>query len=189
MQQIIPSEFTEGWWSAAERRPSPNHDLRPPHTVDMLVVHAISLPPGEYGSAAISALFCNTLDYGAHPYYSGLQGLKVSAHFLIERDGRLTQYVSVLHRAWHAGVSRFSGQNACNNRSIGVELEGCDDDPFTPAQYLSLGRLTAALFGQFPALSLARIVGHADIAPDRKTDPGPLFDWIGFRAAVAAARR
>jgi N-acetyl-anhydromuramoyl-L-alanine amidase len=182
--------FADGWWSAAERRPSPNHDERPPGTaIDMLVVHAISLPPGEFGGSNIHALFCNTLDCASDPRYGELRGLKVSAHFLINRDGWLTQYVSVHRRAWHAGRSRFGGREACNDRSIGIELEGTDAHCFTEAQYDALTQISAALFAEFPDMSLSRVVGHSDIAPTRKTDPGPQFDWIRFRASLAMRLR
>lgn len=182
--------FAGGWWSGAEMRPSANFDDRPPHVeIDMLVVHAISLPPGEFGSGDIHGLFCNTLDCAKHPYYAGLVGLKVSAHFLIDRGGQVTQYVPVQQQAWHAGISSFGGRQKCNERSLGIELEGSDECPFTALQINQLIRVSAALFVEFPQLSLAHVVGHADISPNRKTDPGPYFDWIAFRAALAAARR
>ncbi len=184
------SEFIDGWWSQSARRPSPNYNTRPARTViDMLVVHAISLPPGEYGSGDVEALFCNTLECDKHPYYAHLQALKVSAHFFIDRAGRTTQYVSVSDRAWHAGASRFGGRENCNDRSVGVELEGCDTDLFTPAQYRALNDVSRMLMDEFPAISLARVVGHSDIAPVRKTDPGRGFDWIRYRAALAVRIR
>jgi len=154
----------------------------------MIVVHAISLPPGEFGGDCVDALFMNSLDPSHHPAFAGLDELRVSAHFLIDRAGALTQYVPVEARAWHAGISSFGGVTACNHRSIGIELEGTDDVPFTEAQYHSLEALCAALMLEYPDITLARIVGHVDIAPGRKTDPGPCFDWIRLRAGVRARR-
>jgi N-acetyl-anhydromuramoyl-L-alanine amidase len=185
----IESELIDGWWSKATQRRSPNCDERPADsTVDMLVIHAISLPPSEFGSGDIHKLFCNTLDCSQHPYYQGLIGLAVSAHFLIDRDGCVAQYVSVFQQAWHAGASRFGGRERCNARSIGIELEGDDASPFTVEQSSRLIQLARVLVVAFPAISLARMVGHVDIAPTRKTDPGPCFDWIAFRAALVPAR-
>lgn len=153
----------------------------------MIVVHAISLPPGQFGTGHVDRLFTNLLDHTAHPAYAALEGLKVSAHFLIDRLGVFTQYVSLEQRAWHAGESSFAGLKACNHRSIGIELEGSDEVPFTAAQYACLAMLCADLRQLHPAITLARIVGHSDIAPGRKTDPGPYFDWVALRAAVATA--
>jgi len=181
------NEFPNGWWSSAVHRPSPHRDAWPPGAiVDMLVIHAISLPPQEFGGAYVDALFMGTLDPAAHPALGDLGGLRVSAHFLIDRGGAVTQYVPLSARAWHAGVSSFGGVPACNDRALGIELEGADTCPFTDAQYARLVELGAALFAALPALRLSRVVGHADIAPGRKTDPGPCFDWIRFRAALAA---
>jgi AmpD protein len=185
----MTGEFEAGWWREATRRSSPHCDARPAGcTPDLLVIHAISLPPGEFGGPYVHALFGDTLNCDAHPYFAGLRGLRVSAHFFVDREGAVSQYVPVTARAWHAGVSAFGGVSACNDRSIGIELEGCDDLPFTPAQYVSASRLGVQLMRSFPGISYARVVGHADIAPGRKTDPGPLFDWIGFRAALVAQR-
>jgi AmpD protein len=165
--------------------PSPNCDPRPEGAVvDMLVVHCISLPPGEFGGGYIEALFTNSLDHGAHPYFDGLRGLEVSAHFLIDRDGGLTQFVDCHARAWHAGASSFCGLPRCNDRSIGVELEGVEDRPYAPAQYARLARLTADLRARFRALRQGPIVAHGDIAPGRKTDPGEGFDWSRLRTAL-----
>ncbi len=164
-----------GWLSAARRVPSPNCDERPADEfVRLVVIHAISLPPGEFGGPGIVQLFTNCLDSGGHPYFSEIQALRVSAHFLVRRDGELIQFVSCLRRAWHAGVSNWMGQENCNNFSIGIELEGCDESPFEEPQYLALNRLLAEVRQRFP---IEAVVGHSDIAPGRKTDPGPHFDW------------
>ena len=166
--------------------PSPNCDERPADTVvNMLVLHCISLPPGEFGGSAIDALFGNTLDTGAHPYYAQLDGLQVSAHFLVARDGRLTQYVDCDERAWHAGVSRFCGQSSCNDFSVGIELEGTEDRAYADAQYATLVPLVLALRRRYPALRQGPTVGHSDIAPGRKTDPGPSFDWQRLHRELA----
>jgi AmpD protein len=158
--------------------PSPNCDDRPPGVVpDLIVVHAISLPPGQFGGPWIDALFTNTLDAGAHPYFAGIAGLCVSAHVLIRRDGSLTQYVPLTRRAWHAGVSSHFGRERCNDFSVGVEVEGADDVPYEPEQYRTLGVLIHALRLWTPSLGRAPIVGHSDIAPQRKSDPGRSFDW------------
>lgn len=171
-----------GWLRGVRQVVSPNCDARPPGTaVELLVIHNISLPPGEFGGAAIARLFTNTLDATAHPYYEQLKGLKVSAHFLIRRDGAIIQFVPCDKRAWHAGVSLWQGRSACNDFSIGIELEGSDDVPFSERQYLALARLTRLLRRRHP---IRAIVGHADIAPGRKTDPGPLFDWPHYLAAA-----
>ena len=158
---------------------SPNCDARPDGVpVSMLVMHNISLPPGEFGGAGIVELFTNKLDAAAHPYYRQIAGLKVSAHFLIRRDGRLIQFVSTEQRAWHAGESSWRGRSRCNDFSVGIELEGADDCAFEDAQYAALADLALALGERY---ALTDIVGHADIAPERKTDPGPCFDWDRFR--------
>jgi AmpD protein len=150
--------------------------------VDALVIHAISLPAGEYGGVDVESLFRGTLDCTRRADYESLTGLRVSAHFFIRRDGRIVQFVPVHRRAWHAGVSRLGGRERCNDFSVGVELEGCDDDAFTDAQYAALAALTRALRAAFPAIRAETIVGHSEIAPDRKTDPGPHFDWARYRA-------
>ena len=153
---------------------SPNFDERPSQEISLIVVHNISLPPGEYGSSGIIELFTNQLDPQAHPYYAGIHQHKVSAHFLIRRDGQLVQFVSCLKRAWHAGVSQWQQRERCNDFSVGIELEGSDFEEFTEAQYASLQILLAALQLSYP---IQAIVGHSEIAPGRKTDPGPFFDW------------
>jgi N-acetyl-anhydromuramoyl-L-alanine amidase len=168
-----------GWCDHAERKPSSNFDARPPGMdIALLVIHNISLPPGQFGGDHIAALFTNSLDHDAHPYFDGLRSLRVSAHFLIRRDGALLQFVSILDRAWHAGLSSFQGRERCNDYSVGIELEGDDDTPFTSAQYASLAALTAALRRACP---LADVIGHEHVAPGRKTDPGPFFDWMAYR--------
>lgn len=168
----------DGWIDGARICPSPNHNERPATTVvSLLVIHNISLPPGEFGGNAVEELFLNRLEPRAHPSFRKLQGLKVSAHFFIRRDGELIQFVSLRDRAWHAGRSSFEGHAECNDYSIGVELEGTDHEPFTDRQYARLQCLTRVLMAAYPALTADRIVGHEHIAPDRKTDPGPAFDW------------
>jgi len=163
--------------------PSPNRDARPvAASISLVVVHGISLPPGDFGGDGIERLFTNRLDPEAHPYYATVAPLKVSTHFLIRRDGALFQFVSCADRAWHAGVSVWNGRRRCNDFSIGIELEGTDDIPYTNAQYTMLSRLAKALRRRYP---IEAIVGHNDIAPGRKTDPGPAFDWSRLRGVVA----
>jgi AmpD protein len=167
----------DGWWPSAERYDSPHRDARPcPGLADitLLVIHNISLPAGRFGGPHVSDLFTGRIDYNADPSFADLRGLKVSSHFFIRRDGRVIQYVSADDRAWHAGGSSFRGRDKCNDYSIGVELEGTDHMPFEPAQYAALTALTAALQTRYP---LTEVRGHEHIAPGRKTDPGPLFDW------------
>ncbi len=165
----------QGWLSGTRRVASPNHDGRPPHTaVNLLVIHSISLPPNEYGGDAIERFFTNTLDHLRHPYFEQLRGVRVSSHFLIRRDGRIVQFVPCNKRAWHAGVSSWQGRARCNDFSIGIELEGSDFEPYTDPQYGALRRLIRRLKRIYP---IDDIVGHSDIAPDRKTDPGPYFNW------------
>lgn len=169
--------------------PSPNFDARPPGVVtELIVVHGISLPPGEFGGPWIQYLFCNALDPGAHPYFATIAALRVSAHLLIRRDGRILQFVRFDDRAWHAGQSSWRGRERCNDFSIGIELEGVDDLPYEPAQYGALGAACGALLRAYPTLDADAIAGHSDIAPGRKTDPGPGFDWALFRATLAQAR-
>ena len=169
----------------ARQVPSPNCDERPPGgPIELIVIHAISLPPGKFGGPAIEAFFTNRLDYSAHSYYAGLVDLRVSAHFLIRRSGELVQFVPCGRRAWHAGASSWKGRAGCNDFSLGVELEGTDYGPFENAQYTRLAELTRTLAARYP---IAGIVGHSDIAAGRKTDPGPYFDWARFRALLAVA--
>jgi len=170
-----------GWLSAARRCPSPNFDARPDGVaVDMVVIHNISLPPDVFGGQGVEQLFTNCLDPDEHPYYAQIAGLRVSAHFFIRRDGGLVQFVSTEDRAWHAGVSSWRGRERCNDFSVGVELEGCDTRPFEPAQYARLVEVLRAVCARYPVRD---IVGHSDIAPGRKTDPGPFFDWQALRDA------
>jgi AmpD protein len=178
----------DGWVRGARAMPSPNFEARPDGAApSLIVIHNISLPPGEFGGAAIADLFLNRLDCDAHPYYDAhLRGLRVSSHFVIRRDGELEQFVSCDERAWHAGVSNFFGRERCNDFSIGVELEGADDQPFEAAQYATLAALVAALNARYPIEALA---GHSDIAPGRKTDPGPHFDWSRLQRDTALADR
>jgi AmpD protein len=181
-----PAISAQGWLAAARPLPSPNQDERTdPADISLLVIHNISLPPDRFGGPWIDALFTNRLDPKAHPYFETIHQLRVSAHLCIFRDGRATQYVPFVRRAWHAGVSSFQGRERCNDFSIGIELEGCDSKPFTAKQYARLVRVTRALLAAYPGLAPERIVGHSDIAPGRKTDPGPCFDWTRYRAALA----
>ena len=176
-----------GYAASARQIRSPNRDVRPAGTaVTLIVVHGISLPPGEFGGEGIVQLFTNRLDPAGHPYYASIAGIRVSAHFLIRRDGELVQFVGCNDRAWHAGVSEWKGKTHCNDFSIGVELEGADDVPYTAAQYTTLARLVRALRRAYP---IADAAGHSDIAPSRKTDPGPAFDWARLRRLLAPRSR
>ncbi len=173
-----------GWWPQARWLPSPHWDARPPGVaVDLLVIHNISLPPGQFDGDHIGALFLGRLDLTQHAYFATLAGLRVSAHFLIRRDGAVVQFVGTDRRAWHAGQSHWAGRDRCNDFSIGIELEGTDHMPYEEAQYLALVSLVTALRRRY-GLPVERIVGHEDIAPQRKTDPGPAFDWSRFRHAL-----
>lgn len=179
----------DGWLRQAHRCPSPNFDARPLGSeVELLVVHAISLPPGRYGGGHVQDFFCNRLDEKLDPYFETIRDLTVSAHCLIERDGRLTQFVSFDDRAWHAGVSCWQDRERCNDFSIGIELEGCDEDGFELVQYRQLAQLAIALGKRYPALQAGlpetSLCGHSDIAPGRKTDPGPGFDWEHLRTLL-----
>lgn len=161
----------------ARQLPSPNYNQRPAGEVSLLVIHNISLPPGQFGTGMVDALFTNSLPTGVHPFLDSILELRVSAHFFIERNGQLTQFVSCHDRAWHAGQSSFAGRDNCNDFSIGIELEGTDDLPYTDAQYRSLKALKNELQRHYPLITNQRICGHCHIAPGRKTDPGPIFDW------------
>jgi AmpD protein len=175
----------DGWFSGARRAPSPNCDTPPAGAqATLLVLHSISLPPGEFGGDAIERLFTNRLDAGAHPYFARIAALRVSAHFLVQRNGALVQFVPAHRRAWHAGASRWRGRERCNDFSIGVELEGTDDAPFAHAQYDTLALLVSGLRS---ALPLREFAAHSDIAPGRKTDPGERFDWSRWLARLARA--
>ena len=180
---IIDTET--GWVRRVRRVASPNHDPRPAGTeLSLIVVHGISLPPGRFGGGWIDRLFCNALPAEADPYFAAIAGLKVSAHVLIARDGKLTQYVPFDRRAWHAGRSSYEGRDACNDFSVGIELEGTDDRRYTAKQYRALASLIAALRAAYPSLRKAAVVGHSEIAPGRKTDPGPAFDWPRLRRSL-----
>jgi N-acetyl-anhydromuramoyl-L-alanine amidase len=165
---------------------SPHLDQRPAGMPpELLVVHGISLPPGEFGGPWIDRLFAGTLPWDAHPYFKEIEGLRASAHALIRRDGQIVQYVPFTARAWHAGKSEYRGRSACNDFSIGIELEGTDETPYTDEQYATLATLAAVLLTAYPTLSAHPIVGHSDIAPGRKSDPGPAFDWARLRTLLA----
>jgi AmpD protein len=175
----------DGWFIEAEQCLSPNFNQRPENTkINLLVIHNISLPPGEFGGGYVQQFFQNKLDTCLHPYFETIAKLKVSAHLFIERDGKVTQFVPFDARAWHAGSSSFAGVANCNDYSIGIELEGTDDIPYTDAQYVALEKVSRQLLLTYPKLTLERITGHSDIAPGRKTDPGPSFDWQRYRNAL-----
>ncbi len=175
----------DGWLSSARHVPSPHFNQRPQGVIPhLLVVHNISLPPGEFGGPWIDQLFSGNLDPTAHPYFQEINHLKVAAHCLIRRDGEIVQYVAFDERAWHAGQSSYQGVDNCNDFSIGIELEGTDDIPYTEAQYQALTSITVALVNAY-SLDPEHITGHSDIAPERKTDPGPAFDWKHYRALLS----
>ena len=175
----IDGDWIAGWWRAARPIASPNFGPRPPGVaIDLVVLHSISLPPGEYGGEAIERLFTNRLDWDAHPYYAQIRGLQVSSHFVIRRDGELLQFVSCDERAWHAGRSHYQGRDNCNDFSIGVELEGLEGEPFEAAQYGRLVPLLKAIASHYP---VRHVAGHEHVAPGRKIDPGPGFDWTLLR--------
>lgn len=181
-------DASTGWIDGVRRVPSPNYDERPAGAeLELIVVHGISLPPGEFGTGWIDRFFSNELPADAHPFFATIHTSTVSAHVLIARDGTLTQYVSFNRRAWHAGKSEYCGRSACNDFSVGIELEGTDELPYESAQYRALATLIAALRRAYPTLRDAEVVGHSDIAPGRKTDPGPAFDWSRFERELAAA--
>jgi len=174
-----------GLIAPARQVASPNYDERPDGSeLELIVIHNISLPPQEYGGPWIDALFTNTLDPEAHPYFVEIHQLRVSSHLLIRRDGELVQYVPFHRRAWHAGVSQYEGRERCNDFSVGIELEGSDEEPYEPVQYQVLAEVIAALEQAYPALSRHRLAGHSDIAPGRKSDPGPAFMWNRLYAAL-----
>ncbi|MFW5824082.1 MAG: 1,6-anhydro-N-acetylmuramyl-L-alanine amidase AmpD [Marinobacter sp.] len=178
---------TSGRVPAARWCPSPNFGPRPDgDDISLLVIHNISLPPEQFGGPYIEDFFCDRLDTSAHPYFREIAGMTVSAHLLIRRDGELLQFVSLRDRAWHAGRSVFCGREECNDYSIGIELEGADQVPYTEAQYRQLASVTRDIMAAWPAITEDRIAGHSDIAPGRKTDPGPAFDWPCFRRLLVA---
>ena len=178
-EQAVRQDWQSGWYKAAQRLPSPNFGPRPDHAdIDLVVIHSISLPPGQYDTGAVQQLFTNQLDWDAHPYYQGIRGLEVSSHFFITRKGEIWQFVSCDDRAWHAGLSQWRGRDRCNDDSIGVELEGLEGLNFEAPQYQALQKLCAAIAAQYPVRYLA---GHEHIAPGRKQDPGSGFDWSRLR--------
>lgn len=179
--------IVDGWLDAARRLPSPNCDTRPdPRDISLIVIHNISLPPRIFGGPWIDALFSNRLNPEGHPYFRTIADLRVSAHLLIRRNGAIHQYVPFERRAWHAGPSVFAGREACNDFSVGIELEGADDTPYTDPQYDRLIAVAQTLLAEYPGISVERIAGHDRIAPGRKTDPGPAFDWQRLRKAMDA---
>ena len=186
----VKIDAATGLLAGARQVLSPHFDARPAGMLpELLVVHGISLPPGEFGGPWIDRLFTGTLPADAHPYFREIAAQRVSAHALIRRDGRIVQYVPFGERAWHAGQSTYRGRPACNDFSIGVELEGTDDTPYTDAQYQALAALSAALLAAYASLSAQAIAGHSDVSPGRKTDPGPSFDWARFRGLLDQAQR
>lgn len=179
MHDTLVVDTQSGLIEPARQCMSPNQDARPDGAVpELIVVHGISLPPGEFGGPAIERLFTNGLDWDSHPYFSKIRGAEVSTHLLIRRDGELVQYVPFNRRAWHAGDSRFRGRTQCNDFSIGIELEGEDETPYEERQYAVLVKVTDALLHAYPTISARKIAAHSDISPGRKTDPGPAFDWL-----------
>ena len=178
-------DIRDHWLSTARRVPSPNCSERPDTSdISLLVIHNISLPPGQFGGPHIDELFTNCLDAAAHPYFATICALKVSSHLLIHRDGAVVQYVPFDRKAFHAGRSSFEGRAECNEYSIGIELEGTDDTRFTDVQYERLAAISRLLMRHYPGITTQRITGHSDIAPERKTDPGPCFDWARYRGAL-----
>ena len=172
----------QGWLDQANQVVSPNVNSRPDiNDISLLVIHNISLPPEQFGGPYIAQLFSNCLDPNEHTYFKEIYQLKVSSHLLIDREGKITQFVPFHKRAWHAGVSTYEGRNGCNDFSIGIELEGADHIPYTEVQYNILAAVTRQIIVSYPLINTERIVGHADIAPGRKTDPGPAFDWQKYR--------
>ena len=187
---VMQVDLDSGLMRGARQVVSPNFDARPEGSpIDLIVIHGISLPPGEFGGPWIDHLFTNSLPADRHPYFAEIKGLRVSSHLVIARGGALTQYVSFNDRAWHAGRSSYQGRSECNDYSIGVELEGADAVPYEPAQYEVLAKTIAALCAAYPSLSPQRVAGHSDVAPGRKTDPGAAFDWPHAQRCIAARIR
>jgi N-acetyl-anhydromuramoyl-L-alanine amidase len=182
-EHAAPALWQGGWYRFAHRCDSPNFGPRPALAqVDLIVVHSISLPPGQYGGSQVQQLFTNTLDWNAHPYFKSIEGMQVSSHFYVRRNGELWQFVDCDQRAWHAGRSHYRGRDECNDDSIGIELEGLEGDRFEPAQYEALSGLCAAIAQRYP---IEHVAGHEHIAPGRKHDPGAGFDWNLLRASLA----
>jgi AmpD protein len=189
MQSALSIDTATGLAVGVRQVLSPHFDARPGDGVpELIVVHGISLPPGEFGGPWIDRLFTGGLPSGAHPYFAGIAGTRVSAHLLVRRDGEAVQFVPFGARAWHAGVSSWQGRAACNDFSVGIELEGSDEQPYADPQYVTLAVLIRALCATYPTLATDRIVGHSDIAPGRKTDPGPYFDWGRLRRDLESRR-
>ena len=187
--QPISYDASTGWCAGVERHESPNFNDRPAAVMpSLLVVHNISLPPGEFAGDYVIDFFQNKLDVATHEYFNTISDLKVSSHFFVRRSGVVVQFVSCLSRAWHAGVSQFDGQENCNDFSIGIEMEGADDIPYTANQYRRLSELIEAMRRGLPSLVSAPIVGHSDIAPNRKTDPGEAFDWLRLHTCLSMPR-
>jgi N-acetyl-anhydromuramoyl-L-alanine amidase len=181
--EILPTYFPQGWYVKAEKKPSPFFNERPSMEISVLVIHNISLPAGQFGTPHVQDLFLGCLDCNGHESFADLRGVEVSAHFFISRQGHLTQFVATDKRAWHAGVSSYQGRYNVNDFSVGIELEGADDIPYTDQQYDTLEKLTRDIMAEYPVTSDA-IVGHCDIAPSRKTDPGASFDWKRYRQSI-----
>ncbi len=180
-------DLDTGLLDTAVYLPSPHYNSRPPAmAIDMVVIHGISLPPAAFGTGAIERFFCGKLDPTEHPYYETIQSLRVSAHLLISRAGVVTQFVPFHLRAWHAGESQFQGRTGCNDFSIGIELEGTDELPYEPIQYETLAAVLQSLYAAYPAITRERVVGHSEVAPGRKTDPGASFDWAALDCLLAA---
>lgn len=185
-EQATHQDWQSGWYKPAQQLPSPNFGPRPVHAdIDLVVIHSISLPPGQYGTGAVQQLFTNKLDWDTHPYYQGIRGLEVSSHFFITRQGEIWQFVSCDDRAWHAGLSQWRGRDRCNDDSIGIELEGLEGLTFEAPQYQALQKLCEAIAAQYPIRYLA---GHEHIAPGRKQDPGSGFDWSLLRNQLQTHR-
>jgi AmpD protein len=188
IKRALEIDTDTGLIAPARQCPSPNYDERPVGAIpEVLVVHGISLPPGRFGGSEVEQLFTNCLDWDGHPYFREIQGLQVSTHLMIRRDGELLQFVPFTARAWHAGESSFRGRTCCNDFSIGIELEGEDETPYDDRQYVALVAAIQALLNAYPALSARRIVAHSDISPGRKTDPGPAFDWLRLYDGLSTA--
>ncbi|MDO5054987.1 MAG: 1,6-anhydro-N-acetylmuramyl-L-alanine amidase AmpD [Pasteurella oralis] len=185
MMKKLQKNIQQGWLNSVKRIPSPHFDQRPdPQDISLLIIHYISLPPEQFGGQYIDDFFQGKLDPKQHPYFAEIYQMRVSAHCLIDRQGNITQYVSFSDRAWHAGISEFQGRAKCNDFAIGIELEGSNLQPFTSQQYNALVTLTQQIMQAYPLITIERIVGHCDVSPGRKVDPGQYFDWQSYRAAL-----